>query len=325
VTTYQNPVLDRDFPDPDVVWTGREYVAVGTGTSTEDVQVATSPNLARWQTGADALPRLPSWAAADPGDVWGPDLERAPRPRNGAAWILWFSARVAGSTTECIGWATGATPTGPFSSSATTPAVCQSGLGGSIDPAVTVTAGGARYLLWKNNGNCCGSTSTLWAQPLGPDGTTLVGQPTSLLSYAGGWQSGATALESTVEGPSMLYERGQYFLFYSGSGYGTVEYAMGVAECASPVGPCTPQGSDPVLSATADVAGPGGGSVFLDRFGQPWLAYAAWTPPEVGYPTGIRSLRIDHVQLLDGDAYVLGPTTQVEPLCLPADAGCPSR
>src|SRR5580700_7536622 len=41
---YKNPVIATDFPDPDVVWTGAEYVAAATGTSTQHIQFATSRN-----------------------------------------------------------------------------------------------------------------------------------------------------------------------------------------------------------------------------------------------------------------------------------------
>ena len=85
---------------------------------------------------------------------------------------------------------------------------------------------------------------------------------------------------------------------------------MGVAACDSISGPCTLQGDGPVLASTTTVAGPGGGTAFFDRYGQPWMAYAAWTPPQVGYAVGgSRSFRLDRIVSVANELFILGPTT----------------
>ena len=309
VATYRNPVFNHDFPDPDVVWTGRSYVAAATGDASEHVQSATSGDLIGWKAGPDLLPTLPAWAASGFGKVWGPTIDRVAN-----RWILWFSAATESTGTECIGWASSSSVTGPYVSSSTVPTVCQSQSGGSIDPSVTMNNAGTRYLLWKNDGNCCGDESNLWSQPLARDGVTVVGQPSLLLSYEPGWETGPTAKESTVEGPSVLHLDDHYFLLVSGNGYLTDTYGMGVALCRTLSGPCAAQSADPVLSATSDVAGPGGGSAFFDRYGQPWLAYAAWTPPLVGDVAGAqRSLRIDRITTVGQLLFILGPTVDRQP------------
>jgi hypothetical protein len=137
---YKNPVIATDFPDPDVVWTGAEYVAAATGTSTQHIQFATSRNLVQWKTGSDLLPQLPAWAVNGFGNVWAPDLEHA-----GGSWILWFSAPTRSSGEQCIGWATSRSVSGPFVTSSTAPAVCQIASGGSIDPSVTTDKSGRHY------------------------------------------------------------------------------------------------------------------------------------------------------------------------------------
>jgi Glycosyl hydrolases family 43 len=302
---YKNPVIATDFPDPDVVWTGAEYVAAATGTSTQHIQFATSRNLVQWKTGSDLLPQLPAWAVNGFGNVWAPDLEHA-----GGSWILWFSAPTRSSGEQCIGWATSRSVSGPFVTSPTAPAVCQIASGGSIDPSVTTDKSGRHYLLWKNNGNCCGVESRIWSQPLSGDGKDLIGRPTVLLSYSGGWETGPTASESTIEGPSMLRDDGHLFLFFSGGGYLGTTYGMGVAVCGSISGPCRQQGDQPILSSTDAVAGPGGGTAFFDRYGHPWLAYAAWTPPQLGRdPGATRSFRLDRIVTVGAMVFILGPTT----------------
>ena len=306
VAGYTNPVIAADFPDPSIVLGGTRYVAVGTGSAGRNVQLAISRDLAHWLVVGDALPQLPPWAVADSTLVWGPALEHV-----GAHWILWFTARDRVSQRQCIGWATADAAVGPYRSDATSPAVCQVALGGSIDPEVFVDRDHSRWLLWKNDGNCCGMTSSIWSAPLAVNGTTLAANPTSILSYGGAWQTAENPFRSTVEGPSMLRAKGAYHLFVSGNDYETSKYAVGEARCDAPSGPCRYISPSPILGSYADVAGPGGASVFRDRAGRPWLAYAAWTSPAVGYDhNGVRSMRIDRLVLEGGAASLVGPTTE---------------
>jgi beta-xylosidase len=302
---YQNPVIAGDFPDPSIVVDGRRYLAVGSGSGGRNVQMAVSRDLAHWRVVGDVLPQLPSWAVVDSTLVWAPTLERV-----GDHWVLWFTARDRASQRQCIGWASADVAAGPFRSDATTPAVCQPSLGGSIDPEVFIDSDRSRWLLWKNDGNCCGIASNIWSAPLADDGTTLVGIPTAILAYSGGWQSAANPYRSTVEAPSMLRAKGTYHLFVSGNDFATTRYAVGEALCDAPSGPCRYVSLYPNLASYADVAGPGGGSTFRDRGGRWWFVYAAWTSPAIGYENnGVRSMRIDRLVIRGSVATIVGPTT----------------
>lgn len=69
-------VLDTDFPDPSVVYTGSEYYAFGTTGNGVNAQVASSPDFNTWTLldGTDALPGpFPSWVDSSPG-IWAPDV-----------------------------------------------------------------------------------------------------------------------------------------------------------------------------------------------------------------------------------------------------------
>jgi beta-xylosidase len=308
--TYTNPVIATDFPDPSVVAAGPGYVAVSTGSAGSNLPMEVSTDLAHWRPGGDALPVVPPWAVASWKDVWAPDLEHV-----GDHWVLWFAALDAATGRRCIGWAASPRVTGPYRSTATAPAECQADLGGSIDPSVFTSTGGHRWLLWKNDGNCCQVLSRIWSEPLAGDGTTLVGAPTPILAYTGGWEEGATAGSSTIEKPAMVEKDGVYHLFFSGNGYGTAQYAVGHAVCSSPVGPCTPTSPYPVLSSFGTVAGPGGESILVDRSGHLWMAYAAWSSPRIGYAAGgARSFRIDRLSFVGELPVVVGPTTTPVPV-----------
>ena len=73
------PVLDEDFPDPDVMKAGDTYYAYATQRTGPfgNLQLATSKDLATWQlSSTDPLPKLPSWATA--GRTWAPDVSAVP-------------------------------------------------------------------------------------------------------------------------------------------------------------------------------------------------------------------------------------------------------
>ena len=60
-----NPVIDQDFPDPDVLEVDGTYYAYATNGQNRNVQVASSTDLATWEVlGDDALPDLPPWVVA---------------------------------------------------------------------------------------------------------------------------------------------------------------------------------------------------------------------------------------------------------------------
>ncbi len=168
------------------------YVLVGTnivdGDRTQHLPAATSTDLIAWSATFDLLPELPSWAST--GFTWAPSLTR-----DGSEYQLYFAARHTESQRQCIGVATSDRATGPFRSDSAVPLVCQIALGGSIDPDV-VTIDGERWLMWKNDGNCCGITTTIWVQRL--DGTRLVGSADAILSADARWEGGV------IENPSAL-------------------------------------------------------------------------------------------------------------------------
>jgi hypothetical protein len=82
----------------------------------------------------------------------------------------------------------------------------------------------------------------------------------------------------------MFTTSGRYYLFFSGNDWDSANYAVGVAACSGPLGPCTDASPSPILSSGPAVAGPGGESVFADTSGNFWIAFHAWVPGAVGFP-----------------------------------------
>ncbi len=264
-------VYPYDFPDPFILPVGGTYYGFATNSVAGNIQIIRSTDLAHWTTMGDALPHEAAWAS--PGATWAPSVLQ-----RGSTFVLYYSAVYAPTGEQCISEAVATQPQGPYADSSTLPLMCQTALGGSIDPTPFVDAGGTPYLMWKSQGGG-GQPPTLWSQQLTPDGTGLVpAAATPLLAPSQSWEDGV------VEGPSMVLVGGQYLLFYSANDWKTADYAIGVARCAGPLGPCRESSAQPLLASQPSFSGPGGPSVFSDGQGRLWMAFHAWLPGHVGFP-----------------------------------------
>jgi beta-xylosidase len=170
------PVDPRDFPDPFVLNTDAGFYAYATNGGGANVQVLTSPDLLTWDGAPDALPALAAWAQK--GHTWAPSVV----PWNGA-YALFYACREPNAGRQAISVATSAHPGGPFIDTSSGPLVYQLDRGGSIDPSPFVDTDGMAYLVWKADSNAINQPSSIWLQPIGPNGTTLAGAPTELLGY----------------------------------------------------------------------------------------------------------------------------------------------
>lgn len=304
VTTYDNPIYPNDFPDPFILPVADGYFAYSTNVGNVNVPTLhLSADFATWEGRGDALPQLPAWAAANQSLTWAP----AVLPR-GESYVLYYTARYRAVGRQCIGRAISSDPDSPFADDSTAPLVCQVELGGSIDPSPFVDGDGQAYLLWKNDGNCCNRPVGLWIQPLSADGLTLTGEPVELLRRDQLWES------PLIEAPDMVEYADRYYLFYSGNWWESAEYSVSYAICETVTGPCVKPQKKPLFVYQRPVLGPGGQELFHDQDGQWWMAYHAWTAPNVGYPAGERSLRIEPVTFRDGQPIIPGPTDDPQPL-----------
>jgi hypothetical protein len=264
-------VYPFDFPDPYVLNVDGTYYAFSTNSVQGNIQVLQSTNLTQWTTIGDALPSLPSWAY--PGSTWAPSVLQV-----GSVFLMYYSTIDLAADQECISVAFAFQPQGPYIDPSKTPFVCQSSLGGSIDPSPFVDQSGNIFLVWKSQGTA-DIRPAIWSQPLLPGGTALSNNaPTQVLATDEPWQRG------NIEGPDMIYSGGEYLLFYSASAYTSSSYAIGYATCSGPLGPCTNRSTTPLLASQPGMSGPGGPSVFSDAQGNLWMAFHAWLPGLVGYP-----------------------------------------
>ena len=208
---FTNPVYRADFPDPFVLKVGDTYYAYATNGAGKQVQTLTSNDLVHWQPGPDALPKVGSWGFN--GETWAPEVLK----RDDGSYVLYYTAN------HCVGRAVATKPLGPFVDPAKQPLVCQSKLGGSIDPSPFRDDDGKLFLLWKNDGNAIGAPTYIYAQRLSSDGVHLAGKRTTIEKNDVPWEA------SIVEGPMLRKHDGRYYLFYSGNVYSGAGYAVGYA------------------------------------------------------------------------------------------------
>lgn len=261
-----NPVIPDDFPDPDVLEVDGTYYAYATNGNRQNVRVARSTDLLEWEQLDDALPDLPSWVI--PGKTWAPEVTVL----EDGSYVLYFTATNFDPYAQCVGVATADSPEGPFEVVGEEMLVCPEEEGGAIDASTFRDDDGTHYLLWKNDGNCCGLDTWLYLAPLAPDGLTLAGEPVRLLKQDQEWEG------HLVEAPTLVGRDGTYVLLYSANDYGGEHYAIGYATADSVTGPYT-KADGPLLTTDATggrFVGPGGQDVVVGPDGADRLVFHSW-------------------------------------------------
>ncbi|MCW2633709.1 MAG: hypothetical protein JWQ99_76 [Blastococcus sp.] len=262
-----NPVLDQDFPDPDVLEVDGTYYAYATNGNSQNVQVATSTDLTSWEVlTTDALPQLPAWVI--PGKTWAPEVTMFGPGR----FVMYATTTNFDPTLQCIAAATADSPEGPFTMVGDGMLVCPEDEGGAIDASTFTDDDGSRYLLWKNDGNCCGLDTWLHLAPLSEDGLTLAGEATKLVKQDREWEG------NLVEAPTLVKRDGTYTLLYSCNDYGGDQYKIGYATADSITGPYT-KGEEPLYTTDASdgrYIGPGGQDVVVAPDGSDQLVFHSW-------------------------------------------------
>lgn len=142
---------------------------------------------------------------------------------------------------------------------------------GVIDPTfLHDSKSGKQYVYYKIDGNAIGQPSQIMAAQVDAAGTHLIGRTREVMrNNSKSWEG------AVVEGPEVVQHGDQYYLFYSGNGYGSDRYAEGVARSDSPTGHFEKKGA-PILHSDAQFKGPGHASVVETNKGQDWLVYHAW-------------------------------------------------
>ncbi len=340
------PVFNGDFADPYALRTPDALYLYSTNTATTKyapgahIPVIELPESSAFRGHylGDALPVLPAWTVS--GFQWAPSVWARPD----GTYVMYYATpatnpevclahpsaagcvRAANGPTSamCISRATGASPAGPFVDDSSSAFVCPVSLGGAIDPSVFIRADGTPWLLWKNDGDCCQLSTTIFAQQLAADGLSVIGSPHRLIGASQAWEG------NLVEAPSMIRSGSTYWLFYSANLWGTPDYGIGVARCASVTGPCAkPLDHAWLSSSEGGRTDPGpGGEEFFTADGLIWMVHHALAPGQTGN-TAQRRLYVDLLAFPPGRPPRIAPGAPAAALAEAAlyynDTNLPSR
>ena len=276
--SWQNPVLDGDFPDPSAVQVDGDFWATATSSAyAPGFPLLRSTDLVHWQRIGSIFRRAPRWTA---GSLWAPELVV-----DDAGVRVYYAARRRRGPL-CVAVATAPAPPGPYTDHG--PLVCQPA--GSIDPTEVRDAAGRPYLVWKEDGNSAGRPSRIWMKRLRLNRLGLIGPRRELLRSAERWEGGV------VEAPEIVAHDGWLYLFYSGSSYGPpphCRYALGVARSRSLFGPWQRDPANPILRSDRAWRCPGHASPVSDAAGHLFVLYHAYRAGEG--PSAPRRALLDEI------------------------------
>lgn len=258
---YRNPVHPGDFPDPSVIRVGdRLFYAVTTSTNWAPYfPIFRSTDLVTWTLVGHVFGERPDWCA---GNFWAPDFAE----KNGRFYVYYTARRKEGGL--CVAVATADRPEGPYVDHG--PLIGQRY--GSIDAMAADDEHGARWLLWKEDGNAYDEPTPIWGQRLSGDGLVLQGEKVELIRNDAPWEG------HLVEAPHVVRRDGWFYLFYSGNACCGEDcaYAVGVARARSLAGPWEKCPRNPILAGNGAWRCPGHGAPVDDAAGRWFYLYHAY-------------------------------------------------
>ncbi|KAK9802632.1 hypothetical protein WJX73_008060 [Symbiochloris irregularis] len=266
---YTNPVINQDWPDPNCLLADDGVYHCYATNRGINVQHARSTDLVNWTVVEDALPNLPKWS--NPGLTWAPNVTRVQLPGQPDYFVLYHVARDHASDKQALGQAVSSTPDGPFEPRGDVPFLNQVEQGGTIDPFMFVDEDGSKWLISKNDGNSCGQPTWISVCALTPDGLQMAGPLAQLFRNDQPWEGGV------VEAPFLWKRNGRYYIFYSGSDYGSAKYAIGYAVADHVAGPYN-KCKNPICQTKGQVVGPGACCVVPGPNGTNYVLYHSWDP-----------------------------------------------
>jgi len=308
---YCNP-LEVKSADVSVLYDEGVYYLYATGSQQYPGNVKGNPiwsstDLVNWHyRGHTFSSSTPTWGEDG---FWGAECIR-----KGSTYYLFYSCvkNISGVDTARICVAQGSSPIGPFTEIAA-PLFGWGQYDDVIDAGSFVDNDSQVYLYFTvtdgSLGNC------IYVARVASNMLSLVTTPQLCVYATEAWEYAPEPYVTKVnEGGFVVKHNGTYYLMYSGSDF-RYQYAVGYATASNPFGPWTKYGSNPVLSGTANVKGPGSHCVAASPDGQElFIVYHSHLEPD-GY---VRQLNIDRMSFVDNGGNpdiisVAGPTSAPQP------------
>lgn len=234
--------------DPTIFHDGNTYYLYGTG-SPDGFPVYTSTDLKNWQLqGKNALQKGDSYGTTG---FWAPQVFK----HKGKYYMAYTAS-------EHIAIAESNSPLGPFTQSVVKSISSQ---GKQIDPFIFKDTNGDLYLyhVRLQEGNRI-FVARLKADLSDIDETTAK----ECIHAEPGWENTASAKWPVTEGPTVIRMGSLYYLFYSANDFRNIDYAVGYAVSASPLGPWKKYEGNPIISRKNTAQnGSGHGDLFKAKDG----------------------------------------------------------
>lgn len=201
--TYQNPVIDADYSDPDACRVGNDFYMIASSfDAVPGLPILHSKDLVNWKLIGHALKRQPPFehfSKTQHGNgVWAPAI----RYHKGEFIIYYPDPDFGIYVTKAKN------PTGPWSE----PKLVEGGKG-LIDPCPFWDEDGQAYLAHGWAGSRAGIKSILTIKKMNAEGTAVLDE--GVIVYDG------HELDPTIEGPKMYKRNGFYYIFAPAGGVST--------------------------------------------------------------------------------------------------------
>lgn len=246
---YKNPVFSElQAADPFVLYHDGKYYCYSTSAPL-GYYVYVSDDLVNWENAGLCIDG--AWGIEKSGWYWAPEVIE----HGGKFYMIM-------TVDERIGFAAADSPMGPFVPEKTWL------FEKTIDGHVFIDDDGQAYLYyvsWRNG------TYGIYGCELEDDIVTVrPGTEKLLLTPTDSWEK----IDGNVtEGPFILKHNGLYYMTYSGTGYTSPDYAVGYAIAETPLGEYERYDSNPVLSRTSRLYGPGHHSFTYSASGELMIVY----------------------------------------------------
>ncbi|MFD1539617.1 glycoside hydrolase 43 family protein [Nonomuraea guangzhouensis] len=203
--TYRNPILNADWPDPDVIRVGETYYLVTSSFNrAPGLPILRSPDLLRWELIGRALPAVPPaerfLVPRHGGGVWAPSI----RHHDGLFWIFYPDPD------QGVHVLTATDPAGPWSA----PHFLLPGPG-VIDPCPFWDDDGRAWLVFGWAKSRSGISNRLSLVEMTPDAREIIGTPVTVI------EGDDLPGYSTLEGPKIYKRDGWYWIFAPAGGVAT--------------------------------------------------------------------------------------------------------
>ncbi len=201
---YQNPIIDADYSDPDIVRVGEDfYMTASSFCDIPGLPVLHSKDLVNWTLIGHAIEEMPEYAqsAPDPSHgnaVWAPAI----RHHNGEFYIYYGDPDLGIFMTKAKD------PAGRWE-----PLTLVYKAKGVIDPCPFWDEDGKAYLAHGYAGSRAGLKSIIGMIEMTPDGKSTIGQ--DRIIYDGHIEN------ETIEGAKMYKRDGWYYIFSPAGGVPT--------------------------------------------------------------------------------------------------------